>query len=516
MRNLLILWTLLFNSTIWAAQLDDVSLIELSSSQRSMAIDRGLLENYQEGIFAKFFVQKGDLNNPKIFLVAEGHLVKSFPRKSYWMFSKIHLKEGLIPGDKLLVMNLNSASAGRSLTIKNRHVVFPRKVYQDTEDYLLNNEKNVPARFYKEDKNFEKSVDIFEDELVREADVVVTTYEDYRNKSGSQYSDEYGDLTPEQYFVGNKEVFLADLKNAEDKKLLDSMANGYVQKVNGMKYGLTDFYKAQEKLPEMRDLSKAITLDSVYNQERQEKKIEEQISPRATAKYKRDKESWSEDMDDQTLRRYFIQTGLEREVRRRELALNELDGNEILFHYSGAMINHSGNADQNFRGLGYNLGFAYDLHLSRTSSNLKNWSLQFLLERGVVDYNLGSLNGRSEEGSYGGYLNYYFINNPLTLNSFIYLFGVGIKTGSSTMTSPDLSKEYSYQVLTLPSFQLMTKYRFRTGDLLEDTVNIGASANFGLIFDVKHLSMIDATSDNIDSKFSVNDLKYTIGMSVYF
>ena len=93
---------------------------------------------------------------------------------------------------------------------------------------------------------------------------------------------------------------------------------------------------------------------------------------------------------------------------------------------------------------------------------------------------------------------------------------MGMKAGTADITSPSLSKNYSYQVLVLPSFQLMTKYRFRTGDLTEDSVNIGASINAGVTLDIKKLSAVDTLSDNINGKISVNDIKYLLGMSIYF
>ena len=358
---------------------------------------------------------------------------------------------------------------------------------------------------------------MYETKKVPDADQLVQTYEVLKKKQGKQFSDDYKDEISEVYFVGNKKVQLADLKNAEDKKLLDSISEGYIQKTNSQKYGLSNgLYKNQKKIPGYKDINQDITVTSVYDTAKEDEKARDVIDNAVTAKLKREGPSWSEDMDDVTLRRYFIRSGLEHEVKRREIALNELDGNELLFHYSGSMTDHSTAVDQNYRNLGYTLGLGYDLHLSRTSKNLKNWSLQFILEKGVSDYNLGGQNGRGEEGIYGAYLNYYFINNPLTLNSFIYLAGVGLKAGTLAMSNQTLSKEYSYQLLTLPSFQLMTKYRFRTGDYTENTANIGASINAGVVLDMKRLSVIDTLADNIDGKISINDIKYLIGMSFYF
>jgi len=64
--------------------------------------------------------------------------------------------------------------------------------------------------------------------------------------------------------------------------------------------------------------------------------------------------------------------------------------------------------------------------------------------------------------------------------------------------------------------QLMTKYRFRSGDLTEDTANVGASLNAGIVIDNKRLSVIDQLNDDINGKISLTDIRYLVGMSIYF
>lgn len=520
MKKTAFLMTILFIGRVYALGLEEVTLQELSTSGRSLVIDRGNLEKFDEGIFAKFYVSRGPKEFPKIFLVGEGELVKSFPRKSYWLIKQVYIPKAMSAGSKVLILRSNEIIAGRPLKMKNRHVVMSEKEYSDVDDYLDKNKDNVPKKLVKQDTNYEASPDIFEKEELSDttpdADVTVTTYEKYKTKSGQYYSEEYGDLTAQNYFIGNKQVELGDLRRTEDKKLFDSIADGVEEKTNNMKYGIKSFYREQERERGLPEIALRGTTNSTYDEIKQDKKEKAIIDPRAVAKVRRDGDQWSSDLDDAALRKYFISTGIEKENRRRELALNELEGHEIMFHFSNQVNSHSNSTDPNYQGRGYNLGIGYDLHLSRTSENLKNWSLQFVFEKGVTEYDTGVFNARSEETYYGAYVNYYFINNPLTLNSFIWLGGVGLKNGSATVTSPDLSKEYSYQVLTLPAMQVMTKYRFRSGDLTEDNANIGASLNFAVNLDMKNLSVIDRLDDNINSKISVMDLKYTVGMSVFF
>ena len=521
MKNLLFiaflcpLW--LYSAKIHALGLREVSLSEMSHSGQTMVIDQGLLENFADGTYGKFYLQAGTLDQPKIFLVAEGKMIKTFPKKSFWYMSKIYLPNLVQAGSRLLILTSNDVTRGRSMKAHQQHVLISNDDYKSIDDFLTKNENNVPDRLLQDTENFESSSEIYSTDKLPASDLEIKTFEGLKNKKVRSYSEEFKEEVEDRYFVGNQELKIADIKNKEDLKLLDSLSRGYLDKSRKQQFGLTNgLYKDQKKTQGQNELNDKMAIVSVYDEVKENKKTEEIIDPKALAKIKRDGQSWSEDMDDSTLRRYFNSTGLAHEMSRRELALNELDGNEIMFHYSGSISDHSTSLDQNYRRLGYTLGLGYDLHLSRTSNKLKDWSLQFFLERSTADYDLGGINARGQEGTYGGYINYYFINNPLTLNSLIVLGGIGMKVSTIDMSATSLSKDYSYQALCLPALQVLTKYRFRAGDLTEDTVNVGASFNFGVSLDMKSMSVNETLSDNIDGKISITDIKYLLGMSVYF
>ena len=510
---------MLRSRNVFAQTLIDGQILEVSSTKNSVILDRGHLDEFNEGLKARFYVQKGPKETPKVFLVAEGELVKSFPKKSYWFLKSILLPQEIKKENAIYLHTVSQVTRGRALRIRNEHIVASKNLYQDLDDYLDKNEENVPKSLIKEDELFEKSSDLYETEIKdykSDTDVVVQTFENLATKSGNYYSDDYGDLTAQKFFIGNRSIQVGDIKKAEDKILFDSMSEAYQEKVNSMKFGVKSFYRNQEKIDGNREVSRQLSIMNTFEEIKEEEKSAVLIQPRAVAKISREGANWSADLDDSALRKYFVKTGLEKEARRRTLALNELEGHEVMFHYAGSMIGHGGNQDENYQGKGYNIGFAYDLHLGRTSPNLKKYSILMMFESGVADYNVGVYNARAKETYYGAYVNYYFINKPTTLNSFIYLVGLGMKAGSALATNPDLTKEYTYQLITIPALQLMTKYRFRAGDLNEDTANVGASVNFSLKLENKQFSLIDRREDEINSKFSVFDLKYSIGMSMYF
>ena len=180
MKKIAFLYTLLFIGPVWALGLEEVTLQELSTSGRSLVIDRGTLEQFVEGIYAKFYIQKGPKEFPKIFLVGEGELVKSFPRKSYWLIKQVYIPDAMKVNSKVLITTSNLITLGRPLKLKNRHVVISKE-YNDIDDYLDKNQSNIPQRLVKSGDAYEPSPDVFEKEelgnTTPDSDVEVTTYE---------------------------------------------------------------------------------------------------------------------------------------------------------------------------------------------------------------------------------------------------------------------------------------------------------------------------------------------------
>jgi hypothetical protein len=268
----------------------------------------------------------------------------------------------------------------------------------------------------------------------------------------------------------------------------------------------------------MRDLTDKITVTNVYDLEKEKKNEKNLVDPKAIARINAQGEMWSADMDDKTLRSYFVTSGLLKERMRREASFYELDGNEIQISYFGNTNSHSYNPNNEsmYQLKGYQVGFGYDYHFSRISPDLKDWSLTLTIERGVNYYDINKANGRSEEGTYGLLFNYYFYNNPLTVSHFIWNVGMGLKVGTAQLTSDIGTQVYKYQILTLPSIQLMTKYRFRAGDLDEEHANVGASLNAGAVYETKSLRMLDVPSNNIYTTLDARDIKYFFGVSLFF
>lgn len=515
----LVIFLLIITSNLYAEGVMLARILYKSTSERTLAINVGDLDNFKEGDHGNILIQRGPIDKPVLFLIGKGRIVKSFPNKSIWLMSKQYIKDKILPDEPVLLLTDRRVSEGRPTRLRQKQIIFSEKDYDSVDDFVENNQHAIPEKFIAYSDQFEASDDVFNEDKIAEIDKEFTTYDKFRNHGTVRVADEYSDEIKALAYYLNDKYLIGDLKNAEDVALLENDTKALIDKFNRQKYKLPNgLYREQRKNPVMRDLTDSLTITSMYDEKKFEDRKKEEVSPRALAKIKRDGELWSADMDDNTLRRYFVATGLEREKERREVSMHELDGHEVILSFGSNTSTHvtSPDIDPSYQMLGYHFNLAYELHFSRTALRAKDWSMQFFIEQAINYYNLNGVNGHSAEGLYGAYVNYYFINNPLTLNRFMWSLGLGMKFGMSRMSSDQLSQAYDYQVLTLPSIQLMTKYRFRSGDLADDNVNVGVSANAGVVIETKSLRIVNNPSDNIDSKLTASDVKYTLGFSFYF
>ena len=82
------------------------------------------------------------------------------------------------------------------------------------------------------------------------------------------------------------------VKKETEKEISKAQADLYAKNQSRTKYGMDDFYKDQEKIPEMKDIRNKISTISVYDQEKEAKFDESMISNRALKKMQRDNQNY--------------------------------------------------------------------------------------------------------------------------------------------------------------------------------------------------------------------------------
>ncbi len=509
----------LWNVEVFGMTFKNANILYKSKSGNSLALDLGDLEGYYPGIIAKIYLQRGDINDPVLFHVANAELIKSFPNKSLWFIDKILIENGLDLDKSVLLVAVSDVTKGRKLRIKNKLVGISNREYNSVEDYKSKNNHNIPSKYIDEIENYEDLDQLFEETKIEEADVIVENHQGFYTESNQNGSMEFEDSIEGKYLIKDKMARIGDIKNEYDKKIFESVTTGIQEKYNDRKFSLVNgLYFNQKKDTGDRELNSRVSLISTFEREKEENREKTIIHPKVYAKVKRDGDMWSGDMNDDTLRRYFVETGLESEYERRRVVLNENDGHELIFQYGGNLSSHvlTQDVDPAYQNLGYHLNIGYDLHLSRTAFELKYWSVQLMAEWSSNFYDAGGFNAKSQEGVYGAYLNYYLLNAPITLKQFIVEFGAGMKFGKSRLHADTLDQRYAFQVVSFPALQLITKYRFTLKDANPNNFHMGYGLHAGITFEMKRLSLQDEPTESIQQVISVKDLKYVMGLNIYY
>ena len=275
-------------------------------------------------------------------------------------------------------------------------------------------------------------------------------------------------------------------------------------------------YKEQEKDAELREITRKVQIENVFEKKQRERREERFIGPYAIEKIRRNGQRWSADLNDEELRRFFIQSGIEKERRRQEFSLDRNAGHEILLRATTELGNKTAVEDNNNQNTGYSLLIGYEFHLSRSHPDITQWTVEFNAERALRYYDIGGINGRFEEGSFFGAINYYLFNQPNMIRKYLIYGGIGLRRGNAKVTSPSLSKDYAFSFFSIPTIQAGTKYRFSAGDERQDGLDIGVGANFLIQSELTRYSSTSEVTDDIKALFLTVNLRLSFGLSIYF
>ncbi len=500
-----------------ALAIGTAKVVEISSTGMSLILDRGKFEGIKLGMKGRFLRPVGDIDRPKFKYLATAEVIKVHSNYSYWYLKDINKSEFLDKGQNVVFVTMDETLSGRrEANYKKRRVVLRKG---DTPlKFVEEKEKGVPKELIKKDGKYEQNnQELTETYPTVDEERVITEFETWSKDKKLEYVDEYmQEVATKRETDVSEDRDLDDYKKKDDEKLFKSVVDGSVEKFNDYKYSLNTFYREQKKDEDYREIREGVMDETVYGRYQKEKEQRKWVSPQAMAKIKRDGDLWSSDMNDEQLRRFFIKSGIRRENERQRLALSEYNSNEVSFFYSTALREHFTTEDDNFQGSNYSLGVGYEFHLRRTDPNWDKHTLDLYLVRTISFYDVGGeKNGRFTEGIIKAGYNYYFINNPATIYKWMFFGGIGLMRGNALMQGIGLVKDYNYSVVGFP-MQLGFKYRFKSGDELDQISGIGWGVNFKFSYEWLKLSNVDLIEDDINGSISIIDFRFTAGLSAYF
>ncbi|MDD0853142.1 hypothetical protein HBN50_08540 [Halobacteriovorax sp. GB3] len=513
--KLLLIFTIvqLFSSISFASDTAvRAKVVTISASGKSFILDKGSFYGLKAQDLANISIQIGSLDKPKIFLIGRAELVRSEENKSYWVFIERNKRIPLRANNSVTIEKDDFLVQGRA-TLEVRSHTRLEDSRLDREDIDYEDTHGMRKELLAHSNEYYSEKNLIPKEAKESAHISAVKRKKLKSFGKVMLSDSMIDrrVVPSESFQSEA----LGVRKGVDEIISKSLSQNRIDKTNSLEKGINQLYFEHE-----RDLDKGqILKDSfvnVFRGYKEKSKAKNKIDPKFVAKVKKEGALWSAGLNDREIRNYLIKTGAAKEKRMQDLALNEKISHEVDISLSSSLVSHANAEDPNHQGNGYTVGLAYEYHLIRVSPDHFRWSLEFGLERGVSNIDLGGINGRFTYGNFFGGINYYFLQSPAKLNKVIGYLGGGVKRGSADVTSIDLSQDYTYQQVVLPALWIGLKYRFDEPRSYEIDNPTGVGLNVRLVSETTKWTAVETAADEIETSKTLNDIKLNLSLSVYF
>ena len=505
-----------------------VSLLGTSTSGNTIKIDRGSFERIKQKDIARFLVE-GPGKKPEIFNVGEGEAIKVYSNYSIWHLPKVENIQKLRKAKKLFAAFYSETIKGRKRfeLLQKKIVVSQEEVEKKGVDQALRDVlQPVPGTLIKKGDGYSKGKKLVETKVPKKHDVETVNFGTWSKEDDHKFDAELNREVGKKIQDNPKSLANGEIiKKKEMKKIFNSTVDGNIAKVNNSKGGPAAFYAGQRKDEHLRDFRRRQIIRNVYEnylKERQKRKLQVKMAVEQLAlDYKRNKKTkgglWSADMDDEQLRRFYLESGVAREQKRQQLLATTNISNEFFFRYQRSFLDHTSDLSGFNRGVGASFEVGHEFHLVRTSKRLSPFTLGLSVGLGNGFYHLGNqINGKASEKTFGMSVNWYFNNPPYVFRKYIFHLGTGMRVGSANVSSQDLTLDYSYQMQVFPAIYLGAKYHYQMPK--EEASDFGIGMNFLFSIERIRLNTNDpvASADNIDGLISLIDIKLSAGLSLFF
>jgi hypothetical protein len=501
--------------------LESIEVLQVSRSGRSLMLNRGHLEGLRQGSKARLLLQTGTPLKPELATVGYGEVIKSQPNQSAWYLHEIELPQVIKPGQRLVYILEERALKGM-LPFETRQKKVILKQGKTYLDHLDEKREGMPYSMLGVDESkFDYDELNLDAQTPHHEDQVSINFDGWVEQKGLRFVEPFVEGVRARHLIDADKVSdLSERHKKEERQVFESYVQALVRTINAHPEGLSYLYQQNLEKDDFERTRKMVVFENTYQKFLNESRQEVRISPRAINKMERDNPLWSADMSDKALRDFMLESGLVEEERRQRLAIDHLQAHEFIFRYSSSVSRHISKADPNFQGIGYSMSLGYEYQLARVLRQLRSFTVDLELRRSIAFYEMApEINGRFNEGSFGVAINYYFYNEPFSLNQLALYTGVGLKRGNADGSSNlfEGKKTFGYQMMVLPAIQFGAKYRFKAGDGYLDKLKVGMGLNFLYSFESKRLNTVESISnEDVNGSFAVTDNKFAVGLSFYF
>ncbi len=430
-----------------------VKVLEVSSSGKSMMIDRGEFEQIEVGDKAKFVLQEGPLDKPKLSTVAYGEAIKSHGTYSYWLMNRVLMPEALKPDSVLLFVSMRNLFSGRQpFRIKQEKIILaPRDPRASQDKNMMGQRKDLVhlERQYSTSRKMVTTVPTRHHHLETKNKGIWQKSEGKKSKGrDSEYQQAMEGMSIDEL----EKVVEGDLVREQVKdQVFASSTEGAQGKVNEQKLGLGGLYHKQRRDPDISEMQAKGSFQSVFEEKQEKKLAHSLVDERALEKMRNDGKFWSGDMNDKELEDFFVKGQLAKEVKRRRSALEHRSGHEILFRIGKGLTQSTTSTDPSYQSSAKSLELGYEFHLMRSSTALEKFSAEAFVMQGLNYYDMGGINGKGTEKAFQLGLNWYILNDPTIMDSYMGYVGFGYRSGSSKVETSNVAQtQIKYSLKALP------------------------------------------------------------------
>lgn len=528
MSGILAIITFIFLSFDAHALEGTVQIKTISKSGKTAVIGHGSIKSLQENDIGAFFIKEGIREKPVFTFLSEAKCIKTSVKDSIW-YLKTPINLGELEGGEVVLMTKRNILAGHAQSTELGKVIFSER--QSIRN--IHGRQTFPVWLqerYMQGRPIDPDLDDLDDEekefAFMEADEEIDKpiidenldFEEEAVDQGDRYIEEFNKYSNIKLLkrTGKKELIRQKQRESERAELLN-LSKGSFSKLDKYENGIIDLY--EDVSVDNRDLLlDSSNINSSFQQYNMATRgLKRQVLEKNKDLKKLEDPLWPSGLSDLELRRYFLSHGIDEFNQRKELILHHKPAHELTMRLAFSLNRNTSDADPNYQTVNKSLYIGYEWHLMKASHFLRYFSLEFGAESTSGQYEVGTdLNAYTYEFAGRMMLNFYLNSFPSAVGKLNWYIGAGGKIGNAVVKSENLSRTYNYYQLTLPSFQAGVKYRFRAGDEIDILPKIGLGWNLATIVDNHSFYNSRELFDDIKANFYAADIKFVLGLGLYF
>ncbi|MAZ49673.1 MAG: hypothetical protein CME65_14020 [Halobacteriovoraceae bacterium] len=418
-----------------------VNLLEVSSSGRTIYLDRGTVDGIKEEEYGVLMLkEETSLGRFTVRPVAKIRSVKALSDESVWVAYQVFENRGLVKGAKLTLLSESSLLKGRAeFTSKRTNLVTRNDPAKEVKDFLLEGDSLAKKKSNYKIVQKVKPKEAHQDKIVDLVDV-------------NEFEDRYGDG---RLFIEGiyKSPRAQEFQRRKRVHAFEKMVVAYFKKANSVTFdpaGVLELQNSSDKVTQNTYDQKNNSRLNTYNKR---KKLYDNLRKKGAR--------WSKDYTDEELSDILETMDTEYEIERRKtlLAYN--------FNYQGFVSmgfnlinNENVNDFETTEQSKYNIEVAAESYFLKQFRDLKTFTIELSGRFARDAYFGGELNAKSLEYSVAAHLNWYPFRRPSTIDANIVYIGAVFRYGFASLSNETNNETGNYQIFGFPGIRGGVKYNF--------------------------------------------------------